>query len=233
MVATEAGALAVFDFDDFPAAGIPTADYGCDGKIFCTADDVEDARQAGITSISKRDAGVTATITRPATPLGVGIIPESGGPGDDNVLDPGNIEFLGGDLDPYVGDFSKNLLFAEVSVGRVIPLPGVMGQAEFGFLEAWSEPGATGTLLGRTTQPVPGADLVLLSLSASPAAPFRSIRFGLGLAGCEAGCEDDSIEDQQGFADDIAVQPVPEPSAALLFAVGALITRSAIRRRAF
>jgi hypothetical protein len=231
-IASQAGALTVFDFDDFPGSGIPTSDYGCDGKSFCTEDDTDFARRSGLDSLSKRVGGVTATFTRPGEGDSIGILPEDGGVGDDNSLSPGNIQSFGGDLNPFVGDFSKDLLFVEISFRRALDVPGMIGDAEFAFLEAWSDPGATGALLGRTTQPVPDFDPVLLSLSAAESARIRSIRFGLGLTGCESGCEDSSIADSQGVADDIAVQPVPEPSAALLFLIGTWVTRSALRRRA-
>lgn len=229
-IATGAGALTVFDFDDFPGVGIPTTDYGCDGKSFCTEDDTDFARQSGIDSLSKRRGGVTATFTRPGTPEGLGILPEGGDAGDDNSLSPGNIQDFGGDLNPFIGDFSKPLTLAEVSLNRT--LTDEINVAEFGFLEAWSEPGATGTLLLRDDEPLSGFDPVRLSVQVTGGGAFRSIRFGLGLAGCESGCEDETIAASQGQADDITVQPVPEPSAVLLFGVGTAITGSAIRRRA-
>ncbi len=62
----------------------------------------------------------------------------------------------------------------------------------------------------------------------------QSIEFGIGLdiPGGEPGCFDDLIDGRQGFADDIGVVPIPEPSAAVVFATGLLIVARRIRRRA-
>jgi hypothetical protein len=223
-----AAALTVFDFDDFPANpggfdpdGVNTTIYGCRGKDFCTNQDINDARDNAIPSISTTRDGIEATFTRPPSLSGldgVGVLPQ-GGPG--GFLNPGNVEGFG-DYKPYVADFSKELLFAQVSVA----LNSENEMGDFAFLEIWSDPGATGTLLGRA-EGAPG----LLSISAPKGTSFRSIRFGIGLdmPGCESGCYTDDGE--QGFADDIGLRPVPEPGGALLFATGTAVAGFAIRRR--
>ncbi len=231
-----ADALTVFDFNDFPADPGPgnpnavnTTVYGCDGKSFCTNGDINDARENAIESISTTRNGIDVIFTRPPRgfPDGVGILPFGGGPGDDNFLEPGNIAGEENDYLAYVADFSKAVYFAEVDIA-----PFAVGDGDFAFLELWSGPGATGTLVERDQVELDGDEFVTAMVS--NAVGGQSIKFGIGLdiPGCESGCFDDLLDGQQGFADDIGVEPIPEPSAAVVFATGLLIVARRIRRKA-
>ena len=226
-----AKALTVFTFEDFPPSPSIFADpdeinttlYGCNGKTFCTNQEVLDVHDNGIGFLSTTRDGIEGVFSRPPITF-----PFAGGIGifeGENGLNPGDVEGSG-DYAPYVADFSRPMRFGQVSVG----LNPENELGDHSFLEIWSEPGATGTLLGRTQLMEPSPPL---SLNAPAGTAFRSMRFGIGfdVPGCESGCLDFEGGGEQGVASHIGVEPIPEPSGAVLFSTALLIAGVATRRR--
>jgi hypothetical protein len=224
-----ASSITVFDFDDFPPYpssnddAVNTTLYGCRGKDFCTNADIVDARDNAISSISTLRNGIEGVFARPPLthPAGVGVI----GP----YLNPGNVEDSG-DYVPYVADFSKEMRFGRVDLA--LNSEGELG--DYAFLEIWSGPDATGSLLGSVQESVAPDDWVTLALAAPSGSTFRSMRFGIGFndPSCEFGCtEYAGGEGEQGFADNVGVQPIPEPTGVALFGAGTLVAGMAVRRR--
>ncbi len=229
--ASPAAALTIFDFDDFPPNpglnppggpnAVNTTVYGCRGKSFCTNEDIGDARENAISSISTTRRSIDAVFERPGRsfPAGIGVFPQSSGP--DSFLNPGNVENTG-DFVEYVAHFSKELVFAQVEIAPNEDDP----IGDFAFLEAYAD----GTVV-RTEAPLTQGTWSQLSISAPGSKTFDSIRFGVGfdIPGCESGCLLDN-GGAQGFADNVVVEAVPEPTSALLFGVAMGAASVAFRR---
>ena len=258
LVPLAAEALTTFDFNDIPpfsallpiTGEIVTTDYRCGTNDFCTDFQLEglyfNGSGAPEGTLATTVDGIDGTFWREGVGLSMISLEHFVGdirPGDDILLDSGNTS--AGDYGAFLADFSAELLFAQVDVRRptVVPtdlgsVPLVLEASQIAFLELWTDPGATGTLLAREEIFGVGesqfGEFVTLALIAPSGTSFRSIKFGLGVdtPGCESGCLNMDLGGQQRQADNIVIQAVPEPTAPLLFGAGMLVVGRALRRRA-
>lgn len=220
---------ALFTFDDFPVVTtwpVPDPDapqtylYQCGGKAYCSYLDVFQAAPGlGITSsITTSQEGISATFSRQGALYDVWP-PNSA----DRAMTSGN---FGSGWDLFLADFDTDLSFFEVELSA----PRVRADFEdWVVLELWSDSGATGALIDSlVVKPSDwsGGSEGIFALGAPQGEAFRSVRFGLARSDhpdCRVDCAFDR-ETNLLSADDIRVTPtIPEPSAALCFAVGLLL----------
>jgi hypothetical protein len=158
--------------------------------------------------------------------------------GGGGTLGAGNT--IEGDLHPWLADFSTAFTFAEID----LPPPAIVTSDPGGlagtFIDMWSGPNGTGTLLARV-EAVPGDPYSgSLSLHAPSGSAALSLTFGHFVAG-DPDCSYRAADFgpvvscgsflTQGFAARVRITPVPEPTGALIFAVALAIV--ARRERAF
>jgi hypothetical protein len=190
--------------------------------------------------VGRTIAGVTGSFLRPAwqapgvfSGLERMTVNRSGA----GTLAAGNT--IEGDLHPWLANFSTAFTFAEID----LPPPAVVmsdpGGSAGTFIDMWSGPGGSGDLLARV-EVVPG-DVYSGSLSvhAPGGTSAQSLTFGRFVAG-DPDCSYRPADFgpvvscgqflTQGFAARVRIAPVPEPTAALVFAVAlAIVARSARR----
>ena len=231
---------ALFDFNDFPdpSSGITTA-YGCDGKSFCTAQEVLDiGAGAGLFSgsLSTTRNGITASFSNLSAVFGPGGgVTEVWPPGGtDKFLGPGNDDALF----RWVVDFDMDLGFVQLDLPSPVAAGAFTDQAPafHTSLELWSGPGGTGDLVANVilTSPTTGLNFALSSRT-----PFRSFvagRFDADNPTCvgipTATCPGlGAISNLSGSLDNIFVKAIPEPTAALLFGIGLGVVGIATKRR--
>lgn len=134
----------------------------------------------------------------------------------------------------YTADFSKRLTKAKVDLlgFRDFSGSGQPGSDVEYFLRAYAGPGGTGALLAETTAPGASCDPVEpgcnvpTTLMVAPGESIGSLVFGasgeLGFFG--------PVENL-GIADNLHVNPVPEPGSALVFGAALLAAHRHVRRR--
>lgn len=219
---------ATFDFDLFPDAvydpdGALTLPLGCSAAVtagdyatahaLCAEDDAIANMEAGLSDgFVDTEGGLTLTLSA----------------GSQSVIWDGAIRCGNtSDCGAYLADFSVPLssvsleMFAAFQDGH--PVDAVLSL----YLEAWSEAGATGELLGSVL--LPGVVPATLAFSALPGQSIGSIRFGasalvLGDSGCDP-CVN------LGAFDDLVATPVPEPASAALVMLGLTVCTAMRRHR--
>jgi hypothetical protein len=220
-VTATASSLTLFDLNlppfPTPVTGAPaTYDYGCNGKGYCTDWELYLlAAHSGFETISTTRDGITLTLFN----TGPGGYHLQGG-----NLDPGNFIGAYDDAGPfYVAGFSTPLEYAQVDLlGFANSSPPASGIYEY-FLEGYDGPQGTGNLLGRTSIDMFGGPTTLELYAPG----MQSIVFGsVGIPG--GGC---FWCDNSAGADNIAVRPVPEPAATLLFLFGGGVVAAWVRRQ--
>ena len=243
-----AAVSALFDFDDFPegspySTGDPelhepyTFLYGCDGKDYCTAHEVNGA------NIDSEGLPDTISTTRSAIRMEFG---RYGGNYSINfdgsgVVDDGNGSY---DFTLFLLDFDTPLQSFAARTKRPAVIDAECDDDDvcidiYSLVKVylWSEPGGQGDLVGSLTltpyDPLPAGSLTVALVSDQP---FRSANLGHAVS-----ADPDCIHGGCGFIggrerwpnptfiDDILVSTVPEPSTAALLALG-LIGLAAVRR---
>lgn len=224
---------AVFADEDELLAGVPTP-LGCSEPVLvsnfahayevCAAGDALQNMEFGIAKGYRQAVdGLTLTLSSQTTSQSPPRIE--------------SVDWLGGDINcgntsdcyPYLADFSEPLLSAQV---EVLGVAENGGGAQFPFeilqiyLEAWSEPGATGSLLGRIE--LPGALApVVIAFTAPDGTTIGSLLFGATTT--DHGACHGATCDNLAVIDNLLVTPVPEPSTSALLALG--LVALAWRRR--
>lgn len=241
LLASPPVSAALFAFDDVPTAqfGVPdeetpqTFAYQCGGKSYCSYRDIQDLTTGGnsfLSSLSTTNDGIGMTVSRPGTYFDVWPPGET-----DRMLTVGNDPQR---FDLFLADFDRDLVSFQAAM---IPPPSlaVDDVERWIVLELWSENGAMGSLV--SSQVVKPGDWLegvenTFALAAGAGESFRSARFGWVRSDHPDCREDCFFADpplaNRGNADDIFVRAIPEPTAALCFALGlALVERNRRSRR--
>jgi len=210
-----AEAATIFDFSRFPDSA------GCSdpGSIAtCDPDWVENWEGGVNTTHVQTIDGLTLTLSTVNGEDGV----DWGWIGD--VINCGNQE----DWSPYLADFSKPLSAAQVDLLGAINTCGCGDEFPdpiLYYLDAYSGPQATGTLLGSVAIDA-SLGPATLALNAPGDQRIRSITFGATTVdNGESGGPCTNL----GIADNLVVQQVPEPAGAVTFATGLLLLGHRLR----
>ena len=233
----------LWNFDDFPTAqqgnavgdAVYPIDYGCGSSGVCTGTEIAFfAAGNGVNgTISKSIDGVTGTFSRPNWQA-PGTYAEYDLLAVGSVLSWGNT--VPGSVHPYLADFSVGFTSAAVDLEGPYDLGAPFG-AYGAFLDMWSGPGGTGTLLARA-EVLPGESYAgTLALDAPAGTTAHSLTFGrfrVGSPSCVyepygSGLSFPCLYAVQANADDIRIAPVPEPGPAVAIAAGLLAIGAARR----